>query len=537
MAVDSYLELFTTLFGWQWYGIIWDALTDTGIVYIPFVMILLTRWKDAARGGSYGNVHDIALRSIEIEFYVAVFVALIAGPPAVGLSANAISYTPSATLNDPAPATATPALPDSSFGSAGAFSGAPASVNIPVWWYAVLSLTKGINHAIVTGMPDSIGIREVQQQAQLATVSDPVVRAEASQFYNDCFVPARSKYLRDKPTSAAITALLNEYGADDPDWMGSHVYRSLYYPNMRSASRVTGWPYDASRDLDYGTAATGGWGQPTCAEWWLGDSTTTGIRDKIMALPAASDFTNTLASAATRFSTFLGSWGRTAAIAAEKLTDTAVRKSLNNSRVEAMTTFQPDTLGAYSGREGVLGNLYGAAQDVAGAAGAGATHFSLGTMLTAIKPMLPTIQAVTLMAVYALLPIIVVISGYSLSMLAVGAIGIFTINFWTVLWKFAQWVDENLTVAMHPGSLDGLMNWAAAPGGFAGATSKALMLDTMLAMFMIGMPVLWTMMMAWAGIHIGRSIEGSLEAGWKSSRQSGEAGARIATRTAARTRK
>ena len=185
----------------------------------------------------------------------------------------------------------------------------------------------------------------------------------------------------------------------------------------------------------------------------------------------------------------------------------------------------------------MLGNLYGAAQDVAGAAGAGATHFSLGTMLTAIKPMLPTIQAVTLMAVYALLPIIVVISGYSLSMLAVGAIGIFTINFWTVLWKFAQWVDENLTVAMHPGSLDGLMNWAAAPGGFAGATSKALMLDTMLAMFMIGMPVLWTMMMAWAGIHIGRSIEGSLEAGWKSSRQSGEAGARIATRTAARTRK
>ena len=51
--------------------------------------------------------------------------------------------------------------------------GAPASVNIPVWWYAVLSLTKGINHAIVTGMPGSVGIREVQQQAQLATVSDP----------------------------------------------------------------------------------------------------------------------------------------------------------------------------------------------------------------------------------------------------------------------------------------------------------------------------------------------------------------------------
>ena len=260
MAVDSYLELFTTLFGWQWYGIIWDALSDTGIVYIPFVMIVINGWKDAARGGSYGNVHDLALRSVEIEFYVAVFVALIAGPPAVALGANTMSYTPSATLNAPTPVTATPALPDSSYGSAGAFSGAPGSVDIPVWWYSILSLTKGINHAIIAGMPSSVGIREVQQQAQLATVSDPIVRGEAGQFYNDCYIPARSKYLRDKPTSAAITGLLSEYGADDPDWMGSHVYRALYYPNMRSRTRVTGWPYKASRDVDYGYGGNRGLG-------------------------------------------------------------------------------------------------------------------------------------------------------------------------------------------------------------------------------------------------------------------------------------
>jgi hypothetical protein len=534
MAVDSYLELFTTLFGWQWYGIVWEALSDTGIVYIPFVMIVINGWKDAARGGSYGNVHDLALRSVEIEFYVAVFVALIAGPPAVALGANTMSYTPSATLNAPTPVTATPALPDSSYGSAGAFSGAPGSVDIPVWWYAVLSLAKGINHAIIAGMPGSVGIREVQQQAQLATVSDPVVRAEAGQFYNDCYIPARSKYLRDKPTSAVITGLLTEYGADDPDWMGSHVLRALYYPSTRAATRVTGWPYKASRDVDYGSAATGGWGQPTCAEWWLGDGTSTGIRSKINALPEASALRNTLSSAATRFSTWLGPLGSSAAVVAEKLTDNAVRKSLSNSRVEAMTTFQPDSLGAYSGRNGVLTNLYGAAQDIAGTAGAGLTHFSLGTMLTALKPMLPTIQAITLMAVYALLPIIVVISGYSLSMLSVGAIGIFTINFWTVLWKFAQWVDENLTVAMHPGNLDGLMNWASSSGGVAGATSKALMLDTMLAAFMIGMPVLWTMVMGWAGISIGRSIQQSLSTSQKSTEQAGQAGGNMGSKTASK---
>ena len=115
--------------------------------------------------------------------------------------------------------------------------------------------------------------------------------------------------------------------------------------------------------------------------------------------------------------------------------------------------------------------------------------------------------------------------------LAVGAVGIFTINFWTVLWKFAQWVDENLTVAMHPGSLDGLMNWAASPGGFAGATSKALMLDTMLAMFMIGMPVLWTMMMGWIGIKVGAGMRDVLSDGSAAAKRSVETGSKVASKS------
>ena len=297
MAVDSYLELFTTLFGWDWYRIVWDALSDTGVVYIPFAAMIIRTWKEAARGGSYGNVHDIALRGLELEFYVAVFVALIAGPPAVTLQANTLSYKPAPTLNDPTPMVATVATPDSSYGAAGAFSGAPGAVQLPVWWYTVLTLTKGLNHAIVAGMPDSVGMREIQQQAQLATISDSRLRDEAAQFYNDCFIPARSKYLREKPTSAAITTILDDYGADDPDWMGSHVYRSLYYPNMRARRRVAGWPFDPARDVDYSPGFEHVWGQPTCDQWW--NDAANGIRTRILATPEGSAYRNTLASAAT----------------------------------------------------------------------------------------------------------------------------------------------------------------------------------------------------------------------------------------------
>ena len=54
-----------------------------------------------------------------------------------------------------------------------------------------------------------------------------------------------------------------------------------------------------------------------------------------------------------------------------------------------------------------------------------------------------------------------------------------------MLWKFAQWVDENLTVAMHPGSLDGLMNWPHRRADRRRDEQGALMLDTMLAMFAV----------------------------------------------------
>ncbi len=523
MAVDSYLELFTTLFGWQWYGVIWDVLSDTGIIYIPFIIIVIETWRKAARGGSYGNVHDLALRSLEIEFYVAIFVALIAGPPAVTLTPDMLRYEPPPTLTEANPPVATPSTPQSNYGSAGAFSGTPTSVKIPVWWYTVLALSKGFNHAILAGIPDAPGIRQVQQQATLTTITDPKVREEAAQFYAECFVPARSKFLRDKPSSSAINDLLEEYGKNDPDWMGSHVYRAIYYPTMRSMRQVTGWPYDPDRDVDYDPDLPHQWGQPTCEQWW--SDADNGLRARIVDLPEASTLRNVLSAAASYFA----SWFPSTNNIAEKTTDMAARKALDNSRVEAMTAYQPDDMGAYvrGGATDSLGNLYGTAQSALAGTGAAVTHFTLGTLLTAMKPMLPIAQALLLMIVYALLPLIVVISGYSLSMLVLAGLGLFTINFWTVLWKLAQWIDENLTVAMHPGTLDGMLAWFASPGGMVGATTKALLLDIMLAMMMIGMPVIWTVLMGWVGYRVGAAMDGALTQATKSSEQAGNKGPKI----------
>ena len=93
MTVDSYLELFTTLFGWTFYGILWDVLLGTGIVFLPFLGILIDNWREPAEGGEFGTVTGLSLRRMELELFIALLVVVMAGQPAALTPLNAASLT------------------------------------------------------------------------------------------------------------------------------------------------------------------------------------------------------------------------------------------------------------------------------------------------------------------------------------------------------------------------------------------------------------------------------------------------------------
>ena len=131
------------------------------------------------------------------------------------LTAGTLSSAPPPTLNTPTPATATVAASQSTYGTTG-FTGSPATVNIPVWWYTVLAMTSGLNHAVIEGLPTTADMRTYEQQARLATIADPRLRQEVSDFFSQCYIPARSKYQAERPATAAINALMGTYVPDDP---------------------------------------------------------------------------------------------------------------------------------------------------------------------------------------------------------------------------------------------------------------------------------------------------------------------------------
>ena len=113
------------------------------------------------------------------------------------------------------------------------------------------------------------------------------------------------------------------------------------------------------------------------------------------------------------------------------------------------------------------------------------------------------VQAIMLLGIYALLPMVVVLSRYSISMMVVGAMAIFTIKFWSVLWYLAMWVDQNLILSMYP-DVNIFLQIFANPGEH---DAKRMLLNMITTSLYLGLPLLWSGMMAWAGVKVGRGIE------------------------------
>lgn len=126
-------------------------------------------------------------------------------------------------------------------------------------------------------------MRTIEQQAHLATIADPRLRQEVSDFFSQCYIPARSKYQSERPDTPAISGILTTYGPDDPDWMGSHVYRDTagYYDTLRPANQITGWAYNAARDTEYDPIAPPAWGKRFCKQWW--EDAAIGLREKLIS--------------------------------------------------------------------------------------------------------------------------------------------------------------------------------------------------------------------------------------------------------------
>ena len=526
MHVDSYLEIFTTMYGWALANVISSLIVGTGLVVVPFFAIIFNKWRDAKEQGMQAGGIMSLLESAQTRLLVALFVATICFFHAPGVSLKNIDliYKPRATYENPNPQEGSLNKGTStSYDEAGKDAknldfikdGSKDGLDkVPLWWYSVMAISAGINNAIRDGFKsqeDSVTMRELQTLALMAGVKQPELRDEIAYFTSFCHIPALAKY-KQRPSGTKYTNEAsnlrypgNSFFMEEPGFYDSiqctdcprHVER---YKN--DSTRDTRPQSDGAADMN---------GMPMCKQWWNDI-----YKDVIEKNPGTKELADELASTPAgnpdRYMGVYAGQDPTAGVD-EQAKAVAMQIALANS--EQFFDY---------------GNFYGANNgsnllaDTAANLGNLENRLKSAVLKSVLTSTLPIVQALLLMGVYAFLPLMIFLSGFDLRAMFIGSVALFSVKIFAALWMVAHWMDTKLVDAMHPKGEFGL----AAQGIGAQATFangfKETVLSTLLVMLFVGLPMLWISMLGWISIRISTALQHMLNAGNASAMAAGAMG-------------
>jgi len=492
VQTTSYLDLFLSLFGWQWYDWFYDELNRWGLTYVPFIVFIVKNWVTPVMSNNSTIPPFLAsLRRMEIDFYGALLVVTVAFVPAVPISAGAMTYT------DASGATVTATNSGTTYDDSFANALPTDTVKVPILWHGLIQGVNMWDTFVRTKVKAPVDLRGLAQQVASLTIDDPALRAETARFQHWCYMPSLAKFQRSQ--DPAIQAKLAKYGNDDIDWVGSRAFLETpgYYAvcktpdtcgaHAQPMEQLPGWSYDWQKPEQ--------WGQPSCAEWW--NDSTKGLRNKLLDTQGISEIK--LSDSFNYLGAKLGSTEAEDRLIRSMLTTSPTNAFGHNRSTDGMTKPLWSTEGAYQW-------LKQGASEIASSAGAvlvgGAWHVIIHTLVQT----LPMIQAYSLFATYMLLPIMIVISAYSPAAMFGFMFWIATLLGLSALWDVAAWADNNVMAALYPDAgsfIDGATN--ALKTGF----TRDIMLSVVLGMGYVGIPVIWIILMGIAGV---KSVNGLSDA-------------------------
>lgn len=483
MGVGSFLEVYTTVFGWLLYDNVWSILSETGLAYIPFFTVVIKNFAEPYKSQEAKDAASVSQRRMELDIISMFIVVIIVVSPYMNLSLGSQSYKNACSAGPAVVGGATGTTYDTSFTTT-ALGGAVAKV--PIWWYMVMNLSGAINDSVIAGINCSVNVRQVKYEINNLQISDQGLKDDLSRFHNECYLEALAT-VSENPNAWQNTFNAGGYDVDDREWVGSKFFiaDSALYSSIRAKTPVTGFTFDASRDSEYDTTvATPSNGRPSCKEWWS-DSSNGLLKRLNTEVPASKN---------AELSAFGSLFGNSLA----KERENAIKTVLLNSSVatDSMDRMVLNGLDV-AGEPGVLVSL--GKRALAGATALAAWGF-VETSLIAMQNILPTLQALILMTTYFLLPFILVMAGYGWGAVIVATFAIFSIKFLTTIYAVLLYLDSKMYSAINQPSLNAIFSSADT------MTLGALYADLSIAIMWVVMPSVWIGMIAWAGVKVGSGV-------------------------------
>lgn len=487
MITHSYLEYFLTLLGWSVNNGIWSIITSTGIFAFPLLAKLIGVWlKARGQGADEGDQGGLALTWFENVAYMAMIVIMFTCVPLITVDLNTIQYDISRSKQ----CGYTVAQPSESGYSSLTSEIGGKTAAVPVWWYLVHSLSKGVTNAASSTLPCQPDLRQIRFEVQHTRISDPTLAQELQDFVQECYAPslARLKMRESNLKSAEST---------DVSWIGSQFFINTpgYYDTDRARSPRSAWPYNTSRDAGLFDAGTGGY--PSCKQWW--SDSTTGIKDRTLKLVQPSVWQQ------------LKKLGQSKAEYEE-----AVLRSLVSPRNMQVSQDGRVYPGFGGNIDGTLANAASRTAATVGQAFAGIAAFPA---FDSMRQALPMVQAILLMALIICIPLIIVFSAYDIKTVVTVTFAQFALIFLTFWWDLARWLDSWLLGALYDSDTHSSWNLA----GIQNSQDDLIINFVMGTMFLV-LPAFWMSALGWAGVRVGGALENAARAGTQDARAAGGKG-------------
>jgi hypothetical protein len=464
IGVQSYTELYTTMLGLGLYDKFWELLTQTGIAYLPFIGMIAKNITHSYVVHGTRDAGPLALRTMEVNLIVTILLILFGVAPCIPFDAKTISYAPQCGRNNGQTYYA---------GNTGttydkAFILPTENIKVPMWWYLVISVSEGLTNAANTMVGCVPDLRKMVTQVNMTKISNPEIKQELQDFSAMCYLPARLQLNQDQKNN--VTSHLEriqedekKYGKNDIEWLGSHSFNNLYYPNLKASREIPGFSYEASQDINADILHSNppAFGTPACDTWW--NDQQHGLKNRVYQSLPKSFFEE--------FKDYLNDDKSHDDILKNVISDTWISHDSNPTVQDGVYSEIATTLGIWYHQLEEYPKLY-AAREAA-----------------------PIIQALLLLMIYVFLPFALIFSGYRPATFVTGAILIFSVIFWGFIWRLVSWTDSALMQALYSG-------WFVRQG--AGAT----LADMIIASLVIVSPIFWFVFMGAMGVAAGDIVSG-----------------------------
>lgn len=140
-----------------------------------------------------------------------------------------------------------------------------------------------------------------------------------------------------------------------------------------------------------------------------------------------------------------------------------------------------------------------------------------------MRQSLPMVQGLMLMAVYIMIPMVLLFSAYEYKTAITLTFVIFALNFLTFWWELARWIDSWMMEALYSSDTHSYANM----NGLQNTLDDIIMNLVMGTVFLV-LPALWMAGLGWAGSKAGVGISSMINSGGKTAHDSGGKGGKLA---------